>query len=307
MIFISAQPDDDYFIWQIKVQMNNFRKLGIEKDAIVLFGYDPMKGANPNALKVVDKLKCNVLFFPDRRDSISRSYISTIRPHLLKQFFRKFPNHFQDGFFYHDSDILFQALPKFDSLFKKNKLIVSDTISYIGAKYIKSKGEGLLEEMCNVVGIDPKVVEKNEKKSGGAQYLIPKSLYMGYEFWDKIEKDSVNLYSLMNSTASKYNPSHPIQSWTADMWSVLWNFWLLDVDSLISKELDFSWPTFGVSDWKKYNIFHNAGVTHDRPELFFKGNYVSKSPFGESYDKISDKFCSIKYVEEIIDTAKNFN
>lgn len=306
MKFISAQPDDDYFVWQIKVQMNNFRKLEIEKDAFIIFGYDPNKGVNPNALNLQNKTKAAILFFPDRRESMSKNYVSTIRPHLLKQFFRTFRNQFMEGFFYHDSDILFQALPKFDTLHKKNKLIVSDTISYLGAKYVKSKGNGLLEEMCSVVGIDPKLVEKNEKKSGGAQYLIPSSFYMSYDFWDKIEKDSVNLYSLMNSTAHKYNPAHPIQSWTADMWAVLWNFWLSGLDSLISKELAFSWPMFGLNDWEKYNIFHNAGVTADRPELFFKGNYIVKSPFEDSHENIGKNYCSIKYVEEIIDTAKNF-
>jgi len=306
MKFISAQPDTDYFIWQLKVQMNNFKKFGIEQDAFILLGYDPNNGANPNAIKFISETKANVVLFPDNRTPESRSYISTIRPYLLKLFFKSVGRHIDDDFFYHDSDILFSSLPNFNLLLKKKKLMVSDTISYIGAKYITSKGEGLLEEMCLIVGIDPKLVIKNEKKSGGAQYLIPKSFKMSNGFWDKVEKDSYNLYSVMNATAHKYNPSHPIQAWTADMWALLWNFWLGGLDSLITKELDFSWPTYSINDWDKFNIFHNAGVTPDRTELFFKGNFISTSPFDANHDNVSNVYLSYKYLEAIFEAKKRF-
>lgn len=305
MRYISAQPDDDYFIWQLKVQMNNFRKHNIEKDAVILLGYDEAKGINPNAKKFIKQTKATVLCFSDKRTPYNKIYISTIRPNLLKQYYDTNP--VSDDTFYHDSDILFtSSLPDFETLIKKEKLIVSDTISYVGATYIKSKGEELLKEMCAVVEIDPKHVEDFEIKTGGAQYLIPKNFFMNNSFWDKIERDSVNLFVLMNNTASKYNPSHPIQSWTADMWAVLWNFWKCGIDSEISKELDFSWPTFGIADWDKYKIFHNAGVTPDRKDLFFKGDFTHKSPFKLKHKDVNKNFCSYRYVEEIIDTAKNF-
>lgn len=306
MKYISAQPDDDYFIWQLRVQMNNFKKLKIEKDAIVLLGYNKEIGINPNAIGFSQNTDATVLFVEDKRTNEEKGYISTIRPHLLKQFCIDTKHQYHDDFFYHDSDILFAKLPDFESLAKENKLIVSDTISYVGAKYIISKGEGLLEEMCSIVQIDPTLIKNNEEKSGGAQYFIPKDFYMNYEFWDKIERDSLNLFRVMNATAHKYNPEHPIQAWTADMWSVLWNFWLNGIDSLISKELDFSWPTYGINDWDKFNIFHNAGVTPDRKELFFKGNFTSISPFDVDHDNVSKKFLSYKYSQEINDTKKKF-
>ncbi len=161
--------------------------------------------------------------------------------------------------------------------------------------------------MCNVIGIDSNLVEKNEKKTGGAQYFFPKNIIMTYGLWEKIENDCTDLYTLMINTSNKYTPTHPIQSWTSDMWAMLWNFWNMGYDSIISKELDFSWPTFMVGEWNKYNIYHNAGVTSDRSDLFFKGSFIDKSPFDSKHDNVSDKYCSIKYVQEIIETAKLLN
>lgn len=304
MRFISAQPDDDYFVWQLQVQMNNFRKHNIEKDAVILISYDEQRGLNENIKKLMDQTSASIYVFPDKRTSDFKRYIPTIRAHLLKQYYDTNPT--PSDTFYHDSDILFIELPDFNTLSKSNKLLVSDTVDYIGAKYIKSKGDGLLEEMCAIVGIDPNYVENMEKQSGGAQYFIPKDFHMNYAFWDKIEKDSLDLYIHMIKTSDKYTPSHPIQSWTADMWAILWNFWKSGIQTDISKELEFSWPTYGIDSWNMFKIFHNAGVTPDRKELFYKGDFVHKSPFESKHENVSEVYCSYKYVQEIFDTAYNF-
>ena len=45
MIFLSAQPDNFYFLWQLKLQLYNFNKLGILPEQIhVLIGYEKQKG-----------------------------------------------------------------------------------------------------------------------------------------------------------------------------------------------------------------------------------------------------------------------
>jgi hypothetical protein len=305
MKFISAQPDSMYFIWQLELQMYNFRNLGIEKDAIILFSFNEEEGINPNALKFSYETDAVVIFIPDKRDSSLKNYISTIRPHILKSFFELYASQISHGhdIFYHDSDILFRLLPDFKVLSNEGKIALSDTISYIGSAYIKSKGEGLLEEMCASINIDPILVEKNNDNSGGAQYFIPKNIPLTYSFWDKVEKDSQTLYTLMNDTSSKYNPSHPIQSWTADMWALLWSFWNLGYETAISKELSFSWPTYDIGEWEKHNIYHNAGVTPDRKDLFYKGAYTTTSPINLLHKNVNDKFCSFKYVE----VMKNFS
>lgn len=305
MKFLTAQPDSDYYVWQLKVQMNNFRKLGIEKDSLILMGYNKKKGINPNALKFKDSTTAIVLFFEDTRKNIK--YISSIRPHIIKKLYKtKYEVVDKQDIFYHDCDVLFREVPNFKELRLSDKVMMSDTISYVGSRYIVSKGSELLDEMCAVVGIDRRVVEARDRKSGGAQTFIPNIYKIDYAFWNKIEKDSEKLYVLMNETAHKYNPQHPIQSWTADMWAVLWNLWVIGAVTEISPELNFTWPTNNITDWDRNKIMHNAGVTANNKNLFNKGEFIDKSPFEADLSYVDKTFVSYKYVEEILDAKNNF-
>jgi len=302
-LFISVQPDTDYYVWQLMVQMKNFRKFNIENSAIIIFVYNPRTGINKTALKFEKNTNAVVLYFPDNRTDYDRRYVSSIRPYALAEFYRQYYELVAEAnVFYHDSDIVFTELPDFNALSKENKIMVSDTMSYIGAKYVRSKSYELLVEMCKIVGVDSQLVIDNEEKTGGAQYFIPNNLKLSSDFWNKVKLDSVALFDYMNSTTSKYAPSDPIQAWTADMWALLWNFWLIGYDSKISKELAFSWATDPIAYWKANKIFHNAGVTPDRKNLFFKGGFMTKMPFGEDFSYVSEQFCSKKYVEEIMST-----
>jgi len=43
MIFLSAQPDDLYFTWQLEIQLRNFRDLNIHSKQIqILIAYNPL-------------------------------------------------------------------------------------------------------------------------------------------------------------------------------------------------------------------------------------------------------------------------
>lgn len=305
MKFLSVQPDIKYYIWQLQVQMHNFKKFGIEDKCIILLGYDPKVGVSAEALDFKEKTSARVIFLEDTRNLSEKLYIPSIRPHLIKKLYRQYGDLLVNkSILYHDSDILFTELPEVKDKVNDRKIYVSDTISYIGADYIKQKGEGLLDEMCKVVGINRSIVEKNQNSSGGAQYLFTSNFNLSYDFWDKVERDCNDLYKLMLVTSDKYNPQHPIQAWTADMWAVLWNLWLVGLDTEITDELSFSWATDPISNLDNHNIFHNAGVTGENKELFFKGDYINNPPFDADLSHVSDKFCSIFYVREIIETAK---
>jgi hypothetical protein len=134
-------------------------------------------------------------------------------------------------------------------------------------------------------------------------------------FWNKVELDSENLYTYFLRRTKDYptpEEYHPIQEWTADMWSVLWNAWLFGNETKIAPELRFGWA----SDYIKhpitnkpntFNILHNAGIT-DRPEhknCFAKYEYTKKLPFDiEEEDFVDCKYCSLYYIREIIETSK---
>jgi hypothetical protein len=298
MRFLSAQPDSDYYIWQLEVQCNNFKKFNLEKNMLILFGYDKRIGINPNAKFFAEKTNAKVFFISDTR--LNKSYVPSIRPHIIKKFYGQ--NNIVEPIFYHDSDIVFLSKPNFDEILRnENQVLLSDTISYIGASYIKSKGDKLLDEMCGVVGIKPEIVLKNEKKSGGAQYLF--NTQLNFKYWDKVESDSTKLYELMQTTSNIYTPEHPIQSWCADMWAVLWNLWFLGIDTSISNELAFCFATDEIEDKKNVPILHNAGVTTSSKNHFFKGNYINQSPYGVDYSFVDKKYCSYLYVQEIIETG----
>lgn len=78
MIFLSAQPDETYFLWQLQLQLFNFEQLGISPDQIhVLVGFDPKIGLNPKFKKMIRENKQACFFvYPDCR--IKKKYPSSI-------------------------------------------------------------------------------------------------------------------------------------------------------------------------------------------------------------------------------------
>lgn len=301
MKFLVALPDVDYFLWQILVQINNFKKFNLDNDLIYIIGR-----TTNNDNKFLNRLgeldcECDFHIYDDER--IEKNYSVSLRHNLLKKFFTQHQSFYdRKEFFLIDPDVILTKKLDLDDLLDNDFWYVSDTRSYLDSKYIKSKGEELFKEMCEIVGIKPKMVEKNDNNAGGAQYLIKNTTP---EFWEKVEKDSENLFTHMNNTSSKYNPEFPIQSWTADMWSLLWNAWLFGHKTKIVKKLNFSWATDPIEKWNENAIFHNAGATSDRKDLFVKSNYQT-SPFNKDFPSVSNKYCSYNYINEIKETEENF-
>src|SRR5258706_13625840 len=112
MKFLSAQLDNDYNLWQLQVQMFNFKKFGIEDKSIVLIGYNPEIGVSQKALEFKEITNATVIFLPDNRDLSDRLYTPSIRPHLIKQLYIDHPDMLENkAVLYHDCDILFIKLP----------------------------------------------------------------------------------------------------------------------------------------------------------------------------------------------------
>jgi hypothetical protein len=302
-LFMSAQPDHPYFHWQVEVQIHNFMKIGINPNWIeVLFAHD----GNPSyeALALATKYPMVRFFFYKKRITQNHGYIPILRPDILEQHFSRFKNLRGETIFYHDSDIIFRNLPDFDSMHGDLYWYLSDTVSYIGADYIKSKSNDLFLKLCDIAKIEPSLIEKNQLNSGGAQYLIKGATS---EFWKTVTDDTLALYKYMAEreaqerttlTDEKYNP---IQKWCADMWAVLWGAWKLGAQTKITKELDFSWGTSSLTDYETRNIMHNAGVTDERKsELFYKGEYRTINPFDCDLSYVKQDTASAKYVDAIL-------
>jgi len=299
MKYVVATSDTPYFRWQMLVQINNFKRLGILDDLSYVISIKNRRSPKLNYIQKETGVK--IFTYKDEREK-SR-YSSSIRPHILKKHFIKFPDESR-MFYYLDPDVLFREKPTYDDyIYLTPDWFVSNTKSYLNSTYIKSKSTELFNLMCKTVNIDPELVVNMDGNAGGAQYIMKNA---DAEFWENVESDSENLYELMTSTIHKFNPKHPIQSWTADMWAVIWNAWKLGHITVIHNDMDFSWATGNLSEYYKTNIFHNAGV-FDQKYLFNKTQYVKNHPFNEDFSYVNKERGSIKYVEEIQNTKRNFN
>jgi hypothetical protein len=314
MILISAQPDQTYFHWQVELYLYQFAKHGIANHCYALFGYRDQPSEAAKAIAAKFK---NVFFYKDTRNLTGpHHYIPSIRPHILKQFFAEHPT-LGRNVFYHDSDIFLVNLPRFDLLLADDIGYVSDTISYIGYTYVKERADAykkkypnapdILDKMCAVAGISKELVKENQANAGGAQYLLKG---IDAAFWTEVEDVCQKLYTLMKDHEAKYplNPND-IQAWTADMWAVLW-LYLKRGPVRVHKELEFSWGTFGISDYYKLNIFHLAGVTENTcKDKFFKGLYVNRNVFKEYlknpaiFDHVSPNNATYGYVQVLKEYA----
>lgn len=292
MILISAQPDENYFIWQLRVQIDNLRRLHNPHEYHIIVRVRTPE-PNPNFVRFQQELEGSqykIFFYWDMRPDWN-NYLPSLRPHVFAQHFEV---HDISECFYIDSDIIFRELIDFNELPVHH--YISDTISYISGQYIASKPGNLLLGMCKIVGIEPRIVLLREKHSGGAQYVMRG---ITHEFWKKVEKDAINLYLYMRPFSDKVR-SDGIQAWTADMWAVLWNLWLTDLDCKVHPELNFCWPTQLISQWDKTKILHNAGVTPDRKDkLFYKPDFQRFNPLGWNFDYVDPKYCSKMYTNAI--------
>lgn len=315
MIYITAQPDDYYFTWQLELQLLNFSRMGIPPEDIhVLIGYHPQRGLRHYFRELVARNKQATFFiYPDNRTR--KNYLSSIRPHIIKQHILTCPRLLSEPVFYCDSDILFRELPNFQEMLTDDRWYVSDTRYYLDMATIKRTGsEELFLQMCSVIGIPPETVIQNDHNVGGAQYLIKN---MTWEFWDKVEKDSETLFVKLedyNNTVGekeyiekgRKKTGYPgIQSWLTDMWVVLWNAWLFGYSTKIHPELDFCWTKNHITAWYDKKILHYSGVMPEKNNTAFrKSQYTHCSPFDDEFSNIDMETCSMPVVELIKEYVK---
>jgi len=290
--FICAQPAIPYYTWQVEVMINNFLDMGIHPNYIDIVCWK-VDNIIPEAwIKLANHYNTvRFFFYSDTR--ASKNYTSSIRPNILKQHWLARPEVKENVIFYHDNDIVFTKPVNWQQFLNDDKWYGSDTRWYIGHDYIISKGEDVLNKMCEIVNINKRMVKAYELNAIGAQYIMKD---IDWTFWDAVERDSERLFTeitelnnqkvienrhTMPPNAPSTPAYNPLQIWCADMWAVLWNAWKLDKETICHDDLQFSWATSNIDDWNKYNIFHNAGVTTDADGLFYKAKYMDKLPYGE--------------------------
>lgn len=264
----------------------------------ILLGYDKHI---PSEWRILQQHYNTVRFFfyPDTR--IDKGYVPSIYFHLMKQHLLAHPELKNEVLFTHDSDIVFTTKPNFEHLTEDDKWYVSDTKSYLNYDYIQQKGNDIYLQMCKIVGINPLIPKLMNSNTGGAQYIVKNT---SYEFWDKVERDSINLYNYFCHIEPHWKKvEYPIQKWTAGMWAYIWNAWLWGNETIIHNSLRFTWSTNSISDIDTYPILHNAGVTPKHKGLFYKGKYINRLPYGDKLQLDLD-YASYFYWEEVEKAGK---
>jgi len=292
--FICAQPDDTYYTWQVHLWLESLKEIGEIDKAIVLIFTPASRAFNDKWQKIVDLYpEAEFNFYKDEENDVSKLlgiYIPVLRPWLLWKYFKDHPEMSEKAIFYCDSDILFTDKFDIKKFLEDDINYLSDTNSYINAKYFDSKvhqvlpekleeykNRDILSEIASVIGIDRQIAEANNEHSGGAQYLLKN---IDYNFWSKVMNDCILIRTYLQKINREFFKSEAegFQSWCADMWAVLWNLWLRDQETKVVSELDFAWGPDPISKLDRCSIYHNAGIV--APEqggmpCFYKGKYHS--------------------------------
>lgn len=290
---LSAQPATDYYAWQVEAYLENFIQLGYNGNLIdVVAGY---KNIIPRSWRLIQQKFPYVRFFFYEDTMVNCNYAPAVQSHILEKHFTEHPYLEKDAIFFHDCDFLFTKYFDFSSYLQDNKWYFSDTISYIGYNYISSKGDNVVDKMCEIIGIDKELVKGNQDNSGGAQKLMKN---INADYWRQVYDNSLNLYNGLQELANQKKEGDPygLQIWCASMWAELWTAWKLGHEVIVPKEFDFCWATCPTERWDQVSFFHNAGVPDSKQGMFFKADYIDKYPFNTNLE-ISQRRCSYKYYQ----------
>jgi hypothetical protein len=331
-ILITCQPIDQYFIWQNHLYVESCLEQGFEEEQIHILLYKP-KGRehNPNWEKLKDVYpKLNIFVYED--DGVQAFlpvYIPILRPHLLWQHFKKFPELEQKTIIYTDCDILWLKGLDIEKLYDDDVCYISDAKSYMNHSYFESKKRDILEEkkeeslsrdflkeICDIVGIDKQVVIDNNDNTGGVQYILKG---VNATFWKKVEVDVLNIRThLLGINKQFYKDENSgIQSWCADLWALLFNLWYSEKQVRVVPELNFAWSTDPIQKLDTYPILHNAGivsVTQGTWPAFYKGKYhAGGDPTNDSHlntvlnHEETQKYCNWYYANKLKELKLKYN
>jgi hypothetical protein len=279
--FICAQDSSLYHAWQVEVMLNNFIEMGVDLSCVDIISTKQNNKIPEIWKKLLNGYSANFFFYTDNR--VKKYYLSSIRPNILKQHWEVYPELKDETIFYHDCDIIFiNPISEWitHDMINDDKWYGSDTVSYISHDYILSKGEDVLDKMCEIVDISKDLIKLNQSNTIGAQYIMKDITSL---FWEKVEYESERLYreiTKLNKLKKQLDPTyHELQIWCADMWAVLWNAWKLGHNTVCHNNLNFGWPRSNGDEYKNCNIIHNAGVTNTDVGFFQKWKYQDGLPY----------------------------
>ena len=330
--YVCAQPDDDYYTWQVHLWLESLRNRGESDKAIILIFVPKFREQNKKWDQVVALYpEAEFQFYKDE-DNVSDLlgiYIPVLRPYVLWKYFKDHPEMSSKAVFYCDSDVIFTEKFDIQQFIEDDVNYLSDTNSYINAEYFDSKlkdvlpnkleeykTRDILAEITSVIGISREIAEAHNEHSGGAQYLLKN---IDASFWRKMINDCIVIRGYLQKVNKDFFESENkgFQSWCADMWAVLWNLWVKEKEVKVIKEMDFSWAPDPIEKLETHPILHNAGIVGiqmDGYACFYKGKYHAKGdPTKDPHldvvlnDEKSKTKCTWYYANELKKLSNKYN
>lgn len=331
-IIITAQPDDQYFIWQNHLYIESCLEQGFTQDQIHILLYKPKyrpTNYNWNKLKHIYP-DINIFFYEDNGiQEFLGLYIPVIRPHILWQHFKKYPELQRKTIIYTDADILWTKNLDIKELLEDGNCYVSNASSYLNYDYLLNKINNAIPEkrdrlieldyiqgMCDIIDINKEIVQNNNHNTGGVQYILKN---INWELWKKVEEDVLKIRKyLLNINREFFKDENSgIQSWCSDLWTLQWNLWKYNYNTEVTKKLDFAWASDNISKLDEYPILHNAGVGDkfmNNIPYFYKGaHHTGNSPFLDEHLQIvinneqSKKHCTWYYTNKLLELKNKYN
>lgn len=298
MKYVMAQPSVVRFEWEVKVCIYGLLKAGVSKnDIIVLFSKHDNKVSD-----AIRDLGVNVHVYEDERYDFE--YIPSLKPYLMYRYLEEDISRENETYFFMDSDVIVKEQPSIEGAehtrYDQRIWYGSDCNGYLNYDYIVQckNGQQILEDMAYIVGVSVEEIKLINNQCIGAQYVMTKP---SKEYFHKVYIDSIKLWKYVKDKDTD------LQKWTAEMWATLWNMIFFEIMPRISDDLEFTWATDSKSDWYKNKIYHNAGVTEDMKDMFFKGNYINKDPFNEDFSHIDKDKASYEYTKLITEARDWLN
>lgn len=276
----------------------------------VVLGLDVSTGKIPDDwLKLQERYVGVQFFFYDDTRGIN-TYQPSLQAHILEKHWKANPYMEREDVFFHDADFIFTKPFDFTPFLQDDIWYLSDTVSYIGGEYIKSKGDIVLDTMCEIAGLESDFVLQQQKNSGGAQKLMKKvptqywkdAYDLQMELWEKIPPISQKIDAQKKKDGEDYLM---LQHWTMSMWAELWMAWKYGRETCVPKEFNFFFAIDHIDRWEDYAFFHNAGVVDNKQGIFFKGDFNDKLPYGHKIDNPNKEVTGWKYFEFIQEVGKN--
>ncbi len=335
--FITAQPDERIFAAEVETQIVQLREWGLEDRMNVLVYWWPTaekQSINPDWICLRMRYpQVKFRFYKeDPRSVVAQQrviYSSIIRPYCLQKYWEERPELATIPMFYMDSDVIFERRPDIEAMEMGNTCFVTNTVGYLGVDYMRKKateeGVGLqpdhfIDIAAEVVGIKKEIILAQDNDCGGAQYVLKG---VTAAFWEKMGKDTMtikNSFAFQNQqyfqergrVRGKSAEHAGIQSWCADMWSLLYNMYYFGLPVKAPTFMKSIWTENEIArletDFKGAVIIHNAGGVD--PRFFNKrdyrntefgvGRYYGRWPWEENFGYVDPTFCSYLYVQALI-------